>query len=118
MIEVPAYSTNFDPEVVENPEQFDAFRSYRAREQKGSLEGTEAANVGATNQFVTVSPNNLLFGYGRHACPGRFFAANEIKMILSRMMLDYDIRAVPGSKGRYPNIPFGQSVSQDAAINL
>ena len=28
---------------------------------------------------------------GRHACPGRFFATSELKLILAYMILNYDI---------------------------
>ncbi len=43
-------------------------------------------------QFVSVTKENMSFGFGRHACPGRFFAANEIKLILSRIRLHYDMK--------------------------
>ncbi|ROW10379.1 hypothetical protein VMCG_02000 [Cytospora schulzeri] len=104
-IEVPAYGLAMDGEFVEEPDKFDAFRSYRARAQEG-LDGAGKAGAAAANQFVTVSPTNLTFGYGRHACPGRFFAANEIKMIVSRALLDYDIMMIDGSRERYPNLQF------------
>ncbi|KAJ0122972.1 ent-kaurene oxidase [Diaporthe amygdali] len=117
LIEVPIIGINFDDEVVDDPEKFDAFRSYRAREMEG-LAGTEKANAGATNQFVTVSPTNLLFGYGRHACPGRFFAANEIKMIVSRAVLDYDMEMANGSTERYPNLTFGGQSTPDPSREI
>jgi len=47
------------------------------------------------------------FGYGRHACPGRFFAANEIKLILARLLLDYDMSMPEGLVGRYANQVIG-----------
>ncbi|CAG8756032.1 6412_t:CDS:2, partial [Gigaspora rosea] len=34
----------------------------------------------------------ITFGGGRHACPGRFFAVNEIKMCLHKLILKYNIR--------------------------
>ncbi|KAI3390374.1 hypothetical protein diail_9883, partial [Diaporthe ilicicola] len=52
LIEVPVVGINFDDEMIEKQEKFDAFRSYHAREMDG-LEGTEKASAGATNQFVT-----------------------------------------------------------------
>lgn len=41
-------------------------------------------------QFVTTSPEHLAFGHGKHACPGRFFAANEIKIILIHLVTKYE----------------------------
>lgn len=75
------------------------------------LKGARKASAGAANQMVTVSPSNLTFGYGRHACPGRFFAANEIKMIVGRALLNYDIALPEGAKERYQNIVFAEHVS-------
>lgn len=110
VIEVPSHSMMNDPGVFENAHEFDAFRSYRARE-KGGLGGAEKAGVGAASQLVSINTSNLTFGYGRHACPGRFFAANELKMILGRALLDYDIKTADGATERYPNLAFQNSVS-------
>lgn len=44
----------------------------------------------APAQLVSPSPAHLGFGYGKHACPGRFFAANEIKIVLCHILLKYD----------------------------
>jgi hypothetical protein len=41
---------------------------------------------------------------------GRFFAANEIKMILSYALNNYDIKLPEGVTERYPNVTFGTSV--------
>lgn len=112
IIEVPSYSHAHDPEINENPDTFDFLRSYRAREQNG-IDGVRKASAAAANQMVTVSENNLQFGFGRHACPGRFFAANEIKMIVGRALLDYEIALVGGATERYKNIEYNESVSLD-----
>lgn len=34
--------------------------------------------------------------YGRHACPGRFFAANEMKILLVYALSMYDMRYPEG----------------------
>lgn len=34
----------------------------------------------------------VAFGHGRHACPGRFFAANELKAMLAHVVSEYDVR--------------------------
>lgn len=41
----------------------------------------EQAETETEALLVTTSPNHLAFGHGKHACPGRFFAATEIKII-------------------------------------
>ncbi|KAL2417885.1 Cytochrome P450 monooxygenase [Exophiala dermatitidis] len=45
-------------------------------------------------QFIATSPTYLGFGHGRHACPGRFFAANELKLLMAYLLTRYDVRMV------------------------
>ncbi|KAM0310232.1 hypothetical protein ACHAPQ_012508 [Fusarium lateritium] len=51
-------------------------------------EGKKARGLG----MVTTSDAHLAFGHGRHACPGRFFVAHELKLIIASLLLDYDIK--------------------------
>ncbi|EUC31077.1 hypothetical protein COCCADRAFT_38766 [Bipolaris zeicola 26-R-13] len=53
--------------------------------------------------FVTGSPKHLEFGYGRHTCPGRFFASIEVKIIVVYLLIEYDWKFT--EKGRLPT-PF------------
>ena len=48
--------------------------------------------------FVTVSPESLTWGYGNHACPGRFFADNELKGILIELLRKWDLRVADPAK--------------------
>lgn len=107
-IEVPAVAVNSDDNVFPDAHKFDPLRFYRLREQARAGKSTEAA---AQNQFVSVNQDSLTFGYGRHACPGRFFAAAEIKMIVARALLEYDFKMTDGCSTRYPNIEFAHMVS-------
>ena len=50
--------------------------------------------------------------YGRHTCPGRFFAVNEIKMMLAHVILTYDVRFGGGQK-RPPSMWHNQFVFPD-----
>ncbi|KAK3068494.1 hypothetical protein LTS18_000643 [Coniosporium uncinatum] len=36
----------------------------------------------------------MAFSHGRHACPGRFFAANQLKLLLAQIVLGYDIQPI------------------------
>ncbi|KAF4924062.1 Cytochrome P450 monooxygenase TRI1 [Colletotrichum viniferum] len=78
----------FDANVYENPEKWDGYRFLRMREQPGK------ENV---SQLVSTAPEHLGFGHGKHACPGRFFAANEIKIALVYILLQYEWRLPAGA---------------------
>ncbi|KAI0368877.1 cytochrome P450 [Pilatotrama ljubarskyi] len=83
LVVAAAYPTHHDESVYANPEVFDPFRFARLREEDG--EGTR-------HQFVNTSVEYIPFGHGKHACPGRFFAANELKAMLAYMVLNYDLK--------------------------
>lgn len=42
----------------------------------------------------TIVSTKVGFGFGKHACPGRFFVPNEIKTFIAHMVLYYDIQYV------------------------
>lgn len=82
---------------VHDPETFDGFRWYRKRTQEdGQLN---------LNQFTMTDANNMHFGHGRYACPGRFFAASSIKVILINLLLRYEVRLEGGTTKRPANLP-------------
>lgn len=81
-------SKMLSPELHQNPEKFDIYRFLNMREEPG------LANMA---QLVSTSPDHLAFGYGMHACPGRFFASNELKIALCHLLLKYDWKLAPGT---------------------
>jgi cytochrome P450 len=105
-IEVPTAAIYLDEQNYPSANEFDGFRAYKIRASG------KAADI-ARNQFVTTNETNLNFGYGAHACPGRFFAANEIKMILVRLILEYDVKMPNGETERYPNMDVGTQSMPD-----
>ncbi|KAM4065581.1 cytochrome p450 [Hirsutella rhossiliensis] len=115
IIEIPTVAINSDTTVFPDADQFDPLRFYKLRKKARDEGSVEAA---ALNQFVSISPSSLTFGYGRHACPGRFFAANEMKMIVAQALLKYDFRLSEGSCERYPNIEFAGMSLPDASKRL
>jgi cytochrome P450 len=54
------------------------------------------------NKLVRTTAANLHFGHGRQVCPGRHFAANTSKAILSRLLVEYDMKFEEGSEARRP----------------
>jgi len=90
LIAAPAMAIHTDGEIYPNPEEFDGFRFAKLREQDG------VPVVG--QQATSTSAEYLTFGYGRHACPGRFFAANEVKALFAHILVTYDIKVEEGKK--------------------
>lgn len=90
---------HFDPEIYEDPNEFNGFRFSDMRE-KGTSEYDPLRH-----QMVSLDTTYLLFGHGRHACPGRFFAVNEVKAMMAHMVLNYDIK-LPGDSRDPPKGPW------------
>ncbi|RMZ72361.1 cytochrome P450 [Pyrenophora seminiperda CCB06] len=67
-------------------EEFNPERWVEMREKEGH------ANK---HSFVTANLEHPEFGVGKHACPGRWFANDEIKIAVCILLLRYDWRAPP-----------------------
>ncbi|KIM88557.1 hypothetical protein PILCRDRAFT_769584 [Piloderma croceum F 1598] len=72
-----------DEENYVNAGVFDGFRFVNKRMSEGE---------NAKHQLVATDPVYLPFGHGRHACPGRHFAANLLKGLLAHLVLNYDVK--------------------------
>ncbi|GKT81246.1 cytochrome P450 [Colletotrichum tofieldiae] len=114
IIEVPTIGIYNDKEFFPDADEFDPLRFYKLRlSKKEQKTGSKQAEVVASAQFVSVGQSSLTFGYGRHACPGRFFAVNEIKMIMATLLLNYDLMNPGGSRERHPNLVSGAMTYPD-----
>ncbi|KAH7320777.1 putative cytochrome P450 [Stachybotrys elegans] len=74
-----------DPALYKDPNEFKPFRFAEGRRDK-DVEYVKRAR----NAFATTNTDFLAFGHGRNACPGRFFAASELKLLLGHVILHYD----------------------------
>ncbi|KAL5339002.1 cytochrome P450 [Aspergillus crustosus] len=75
--------------VHTNASQFDGYRFLNLRQLPGQENWT---------QLVSTSNHHLGFGHGMHACPGRFFAATTAKVLISHIVLKYDLKLLEGQK--------------------
>ncbi|KAK7751248.1 hypothetical protein SLS62_006793 [Diatrype stigma] len=116
----PLAGVSRDDRFYPDAETFDGLRFWRLqqaqeqeRERERELLQARYGNVANSNsnnnnnnsnnynnssqwQFTSIGDTNTSFGLGRHACPGRFFAAAEAKMILAHLLLRYDIKLKEG----------------------
>ncbi|KAI4201502.1 MAG: hypothetical protein LQ348_001639 [Seirophora lacunosa] len=110
-IGVPAYATAHDPEFYPNPSRFDGFR-FLASAGNSTGDAPQQQPV-----FTTTNASNLMWGYGKHACSGRFFATNEIKLILAHFLLRYDFMFKAG-EGRPKNWPYELQNMADPTVEV
>ena len=88
-ISMPVNAIQNDPEVTLEAGSFDGLRYYKLRQREGETH---------LHQFSTTEEKILNFGHGKASCPGRFFASLEIKIILIRLIMDYDYKFLDGER--------------------
>ncbi|KAI0135259.1 ent-kaurene oxidase [Daldinia grandis] len=114
-----------DPRYYPNPEVFDGLRFWKLRQHQRSLSSSSSSSSPASStatpptstttdelptnpngrwQFTSIGDTAMNFGLGKHACPGRFFASCEIKMVLAYLLLNYDIKLRDGEGRPTPNM--------------
>jgi len=86
-----------DPDNTTKPELFDGLRSYRLRQQKQSNERQQNHN-NEDYLFSSMERTVLNFGYGKTACPGRYFASLVIKILFVKLLTEYDFKFLPGTE--------------------
>lgn len=101
-----------DPEYLPGGNvDFDPFRWVRLREDPAHPENVHRY------QFAVTDSNNLHFGHGKYACPGRFYASQQIKMILGHLILRYDFK-YPEGQGRPRNLYSDENIYPDPAARV
>ena len=83
-----SYPVHLDSSVYPNADKFDGFRFEKLMEH----DILDTNDGGPRHRLVATSADYLAWGYGKHACPGRFFAAVELKLLLAHLIINYDLR--------------------------
>ncbi|KAK3177962.1 hypothetical protein OEA41_000094 [Lepraria neglecta] len=99
-IGVPTSSLLMDPDLYPDPTRYDGFRFAKIRTHEPN------ADASARAQYAASNPSSMSFGFGRHSCPGRFFAANEIKAIMGYLLLNFDMKFPEGKEKRPESLLF------------
>ncbi|KAI1608962.1 putative cytochrome P450 [Exophiala viscosa] len=101
-ISVPTNGLHNDPMQYPNALSYQPLRFSLQRKNQSRGDGSDDQSAIAEDyikqanlSFVSTSPTYHAFGHGRHACPGRFFAANELKLLLAHMLLKYEFEMLP-----------------------
>ncbi|KAH7213796.1 cytochrome P450, partial [Fusarium oxysporum] len=106
-LEINTCSIHKDHELYENPEQFDGLRFHKWRKAPGKEKRYMYSSSGT---------DDLSWGFGRHACPGRYLSAINIKLIMAELLMNYDIK-LPDGLSRPKNIEFEVLASLNACAN-
>jgi cytochrome P450 len=93
---MPTFAIENDASNTSKPQEFDGLRSYRLREELGDPNREE-------HQFSSYEKTVLNFGYGKAACPGRYFASLILKMVFVKLLTEYDFEFLPNT-GRPKNV--------------
>ncbi|KAK4164098.1 cytochrome P450 [Cladorrhinum sp. PSN259] len=113
-ITVPVYSVLRDDTVYEEADTYKPLRFY---EQNNKMRSDASVKRASASTLPTTSPDFLVFGHGKHACPGRFFAAAELKILLAYAILHYDFERPP-TKPEGPWLAFTRVPPTKAAIRV
>ncbi|KAJ8586523.1 cytochrome P450 [Rhizopogon salebrosus TDB-379] len=86
---VASLPMHLDEEFFAEASQFQPFRFSELRENRGEDQGCLLAST---------SSSYVSFGFGTHACPGRFFVASVMKAMMAHLVLNYDIKLEKGGE--------------------
>ncbi|KAJ6498408.1 cytochrome P450 [Mycena vitilis] len=92
-LSIAARPVHYDGSNYENPMAFDGFRFAREREEFLADHDPNASQDIFKRHMISAAVDHLPFGTGKHACPGRFFAATELKAMLAHLVINYDVKA-------------------------
>ncbi|KAI1427670.1 cytochrome P450 [Xylaria sp. FL1777] len=87
---VSGYSIHHDERNYPEAKRYDAFRFVRGQDGEEVAAGAKKRPLGLVNTSETF----LSFSHGSHACPGRFFATNQLKIALGHIALLYEIEPI------------------------
>ncbi|KAI1334214.1 ent-kaurene oxidase [Xylariaceae sp. FL0016] len=108
---IPVQPIHYDNELYPRATTFDPFRFARPTSFSNILDSIDATSPSPgtgekardsgedkVKSSATVDDAFLGFGFGKHACPGRFFALNEVKIFVAQMVLNYNIEHLERGK--------------------
>lgn len=95
---------HYDEDIYTDARRFDPFRFAQPQAAKNmfdTLDEKLAVDEEPQNKpmlSASLDEAFLGFGFGKHACPGRFFALNEMKIFVANMLINYDLEPLKGKR--------------------
>ncbi|KAJ7578344.1 cytochrome P450 [Mycena floridula] len=109
ILAVASQDIHLDEAIYPKAHDFQGFRYSDKRTMEGE---------GHKHHFVTIASDYMVFGYGRHACPGRFFAAQSMAIMFAHILTAYDVKFWGDRKTQPEPLSFGFTVSPDPKVEL
>jgi cytochrome P450 len=107
-VSFPTQQYSHDPDVYADPQSFDPKRYFNKRKQSD----------GAKYHFASTA-DSLVWGRGSHACPGRFFVQDALKLIFVHILTRYDFKyPEEGKTSPSPDIPNGIMCTPDITMSV
>jgi cytochrome P450 len=92
MVCISGWGIHHDERVYPQPFNYEYDRFMRSTGDKAAdEEGKKTAGAAA----VETDSEFTAWGIGKHACPGRYFAVDFVKMIMSHILVDYEVALLP-----------------------
>ena len=108
---MPIHHITHDSSIWPDPDHFDGFRFYKKRLANPDKD--------AEYPFAALGANSLGFGYGRFACPGRVFAAAQLKLVLGLLISEYEFCFPMEKEGSRPeNLYLDDMVLPDREVEV
>ncbi|KAI3320946.1 cytochrome P450 [Xylariaceae sp. AK1471] len=91
VVAVPSFAVLTDEKVYPDADKFVPFRFVDQRREINTGDRPKDHTASSRLTFYATSIDYLAFGNGRQACPGRFFAASELKLMLAYILMNFDL---------------------------
>ncbi|KAI1775357.1 ent-kaurene oxidase [Hypoxylon cercidicola] len=125
-ITIPVEPIHNDDAIYPDAKTFKPFRfaqpgaAYDVLDKLGAepVQETQNGDQPKPKTSATVDDAFLGFGFGKHACPGRFFALNEIKIFVAIMVLHYDLHPLEKRPKMTPIIWLNMPLFNDLRVGV
>lgn len=90
---VPLQPLLRDPEVYTDPLKFNPYRFV-----SDEIGGKGRVGLSTSSDFTNSNLNFPIWGLGKHACPGRYYASTLLKLVLAQIIQRYDVKMLESAE--------------------